>query len=380
MNQKELNELRRHLSPSKCGISKLYGCYVSGGREIISQFQASLGLLSEFEGETYLALLKKSLSGALGKNLLDLSFSTQQVVDSPEHKRLSALRESKLEDPGLREDFFQTIIDALSLGDTPYLILLAHDTYDVPYWGKDDEDQADASDQVFSYLLCAICPVKEEKPALAYAPQEKTFLTRGISQILSAPVLGFLFPTFDDRAANLYHALYYTKSEEESHQELIDALFCTGPLLSAAQQRETFQNALTSCLNESCSYDVVQGVHEQLRERIEQHKESKDPAPLDLSVRDMGAMLRESGVAEEQIQAFEETCLADLGEGAVLSPGNLMDSKQVKVETPQLRLSLDPESSSLVEARVIHGRKFLLLPVPDEVTVNGIPIHFPEEA
>ena len=192
-------------------------------------------------------------------------------------------------------------------------------------------------------------------------------------------MLGFLFPTFDDRAANLYHALYYTKSEEESHQELIDALFCTGPLLSAAQQRETFQNALTSCLNESCSYDVVQGVHEQLRERIEQHKESKDPAPLDLSVRDMGAMLRESGVAEEQIQAFEETCLADLGEGAVLSPGNLMDSKQVKVETPQLRLSLDPESSSLVEARVIHGRKFLLLPVPDEVTVNGIPIHFPEE-
>ena len=163
---------------------KLYGCYVSGGREIISQFQASLGLLSEFEGETYLALLKKSLSGALGKNLLDLSFSTQQVVDSPEHKRPSALRE-KAEDPALREDFFQTIIDALSLGDTPYLILLAHDTYDVPYRGKDDEDQADASDQVFSYLLCAICPVKEEKPALAYAPRKKTFL-----YLVSAQILG----------------------------------------------------------------------------------------------------------------------------------------------------------------------------------------------
>ena len=168
--------------------------------------------------------------------------------------------------------------------------------------------------------------------------------------------------------------MYYTKSEEESHQELIDALFCTGPLLSAAQQRETFQNALTSCLNESCSYDVVQGVHEQLRERFEQHKESKDPAPLDLSVRDMGAMLRESGVAEEQIQAFEETCLADFGEGAVLSPGNLMDSKQVKVER---RCSCAcPDRDSLVEARLVswshccrcrrgHRQRYL--------------IHFPEE-
>ena len=193
MNQKELNEIRRHLSLKRCGIHKIYGCFVSSGKEIISDFQTSFGLMSEFEAEKYLSLLKKTLSGTLGKNLLDLSFSTQQVVDSPEHKRLSALRNTQLEEPSARAAFFQSVIASLSLGDTPYLILLAHDAYDVPHRGGDDELQADASDQVFSYLLCAICPVKEEKPELACSipNMRKKFIrtssTRFFTQGLSCP-------------------------------------------------------------------------------------------------------------------------------------------------------------------------------------------------
>lgn len=201
----------------------------------------------------------------------------------------------------------------------------------------------------------------------------------GIKQIISPPELGFLFPTFDQRAANLYHALFYTKHEEEIHQDFIDEIFHTGPLLSAAQQRETFQHALTVSLNETCSYDVIQGVHEQFRERIAQHKESRDPEPLDLSIREVGAILQESGVPKAQIEAFEETCIQQFGENAALSPSNLIDSKRFQVASPQLKISIDPESSSFIEARILHGRKYLLVPVTDEVEVNGIPIHFPEE-
>lgn len=379
MNQKELNELRRRLAPGKCAIRRLYGCFVSSGGEIISTFQAPLGLLSEFENEKYLSLLKKTLSGALGKSLRSLSFSTQQVVDSPEHRRLSALRQCQLEDEGLREEFFQAAIASLSLGDTPYLILLAHDAYDVPYRGKDDEDQADASDQVFSYILCAVCPVKESKPELAYAPDDKAFHTKAIAQILAPPTVGFLFPAFDDRAANLYGALYYTKGEEDVQQGFVDEIFRTGPLLSPAQQRENFQEALTSCLNETCSYDLVQGVCEQFRERIAQHKESRDPEPLDFSIHDVGTMLRQCGASEAQTAAFEETCTQRFGPDAALHPGNLLDSNRFQVEGPQMKITMDPDSSSLVQARVIHGRKYLLLPVTDEVTVNGIPIAFPTE-
>ncbi len=198
---------------------------------------------------------------------------------------------------------------------------MAHDVYDVPHRGGDDELQADASDQVFSYLLCAICPVKEEKARTGLRPWgTRSSRTLGISQIISPPELDSCSPTFDQRAANLYHALFYTKHEEEIHQDFIDEIFHTGPLLSAAQQRETFQHALTVSLNETCSYDVIQGVHEQFRERIAQHKESRDPEPLDLSIREVGAILQESGVPKAQIEAFEETCIQQFGENAALSP------------------------------------------------------------
>lgn len=377
MNQRERNELRRHIKLNQCGISKVYGCFVSSSREIISRLDSSLGLLSEFEGEKYLSLLKKVLSGTLGKNLIDIVFSTRQVMEGEEHKLLSALRESKLEDASLREAFFQRVIQSLDLGDTSYLILLAYDAYDVPYRAKDDELQADASDTVYRYLLCAICPVKEEKPELAYFPGDQAFHSRGISQIVAQPEVGFLFPAFDDRAANLYNALFYTRDDSQRHQELIDGIFHTDAPMSAAEQKETFQDILSDALDEDCSYDVLQSVHEQLRERLAEHKERKDPEPLDMSPQELGTILRSSGVPSQRVESFQRKCGEQFGADAALRPDNLIDSKRFRIETPQLKISVDPDSSYLIEAKIIKGRKYLLIPADDGVQVNGVEIYFP---
>lgn len=379
MNQKELNEIRRRIAPNKCGISRLYGCFVNGSsREIISCLDTSLGLLSEFENEKYLSLLKKVLSGGLGKNLIDIVFSTQQVMKGEEHKLLSDLRQTCLSDPDLREAFFQKIIAALDMADTNYLILLAHDTYDVPYKGKDDALQQDASDTVYSYLLCSVCPVKDGKPELAYFPGEKEFHSSGISHIVSPPVLGFLFPAFDDRAPNLYNALYYAKDPNELHQAFIDTVFATEPPMSAGQQKETFHSALSDALEEDCSFDVLQQVHEQIREVILDHKESKDPNPLELSAQELGTILKGGGVPGERVQAFQQQCARDFGPDSPLKPANLIDSKKFTIETPQVKISVDPEASYLVETRVIGGRKYILIPADDGMEVNGIPVRFPE--
>ncbi|MDD7289491.1 MAG: DUF4317 domain-containing protein [Clostridiales bacterium] len=377
MNQRERNELRRHIKLNQCGISKVYGCFVSSSREIISWLDSSLGLLSEFEGEKYLSLLKKVLSGTLGKNLIDIVFSTRQVMEGEEHKLLSALRESKLEDASLREAFFQRVIQSLDLGDTSYLILLTYDAYDVPYRARDDELQADASDSVYRYLLCAVCPVKEEKPELAYFPGDQAFHSRGISQIVSQPEVGFLFPAFDDRAANLYNALFYTRDDSQRHQELIDGIFHTDAPMSAAEQKETFQDILSDALDKDCSYDVLQSVHEQLRERLAEHKERKDPEPLDMSAQELGTILRSSGVPSQRVESFQRKCGEQFGDDTALRPDNLIDSKRFHIETPQLKISVDPDSSYLIEAKIIKGRKYLLIPADDGVQVNGVEIHFP---
>lgn len=379
MNQRELGELRRRFRPDKSAISRIYGCYVNSSKEVISYIDASLGVMPQEEAEKYLGLLKKALSGTLGRNLIDIVFSTQQVVDSDEHRLLSVLRDSGLKDGAVRQTFYQKIIESLDMGDSNYLILLAHDVYDVPYRGKDDETQADASDQVFSYIVCCVCPVKDSKVELGYFPGENEFHNCAAGQIVAAPELGFLFPAFDDRAANIYNALFYSHKADELHQEFIDAVFHTEPPMSAPEQREAFETAINETLEDSCSIDLVQSVHEQLMERIEQHKERKDPEPLTLTVREVGAILQGCGVDEERVASFCDKCNEQFGDHAVLNPDNLIDRKRFEIKTANATISVDPEHSYLVETRVINGRKYILIPADEGVEVNGLSVHIESE-
>ena len=148
---------------------------------------------------------------------------------------------------------------------------------------------------MYSYLLCSICPVKLTKPALSYHVRENEFHNRRADWLVSPPELGFLFPAFDDRTANIYNALLYTRTPDQVHHEFIAAVFHTEPPLSAAEQREGFQAALSGALDDSFNMEVVQAVHEQLLDKIEQHKESKDPEPLTVSVQEVAAILKAAG-------------------------------------------------------------------------------------
>jgi len=130
MNQKELNEIRRRMTPNKSNISKIYGCYVNSNKAIISYLEESLGIMPQLEIEKYMIFLKKALSGSLGKNLVDIVFSTQQVHDSDEHRLLTSLTNSELKDAAAREQFYQKVIQSLDMEDCNYLILLASDAYE----------------------------------------------------------------------------------------------------------------------------------------------------------------------------------------------------------------------------------------------------------
>ena len=375
MNQKELSEIRRRFAPDKNNIGKIYGCYVNSNKEIISYLDESLGILPEPETERYLSLLKKTLTGGFGKNLIDIVFSTQQVHDSDEHRLLTSLISSELKDADAREQFYQKVIDTLDMEDSNYLIVLASDTYDVPYRGKDDEVQAEASDGVFKYMICAICPVRDGKPGLGYFSGENEFHSYTASQIVTPPELGFMFPTFDSRASNIYNALFYTKNTAQIHREFIDAVFHTETPMSADEQKETFKSVLTDSLENCCSYDVIQAVHEQIRERIEQHKELKDPDPLDITTREVGEILLSSGVPEEQVRTFQEKCGEEFGDGAVLNPSNIIDSGKFELVTPQVKITVDPEYSYMVETTVLNGKKYILIPADGGVEVNSVQVN-----
>ena len=376
MNLKEINELRRLFRPDRSAISRIYGCYVNASREIVSYLDTSLGLLPEEEVEMYLGRLKKILTGSLGKNLVDIVFSTQQVMDSPEHRLLRTLRDSRLEDTAAREEFYRRIIDSLDLGGEGYLILLAAGSYDVPRRSKDGESGGEESESVYRYLVCAICPVKDSGMALRYFHDANEFHGSSAGQVVANSYLGFLFPAFDNRTANLYNALYYAQKPSDLHQELIDAVFHTEmPLMSATEQREAFHDVLRESLGEECGYDLLQTLHEQLRERMEQSRESRDPEPPGLTPREICEILDSGGASGERLEAFERSCGDHFGASAVLNPANLIDSKRFEIVTPEVSISVDPAYSYVVEERVINGRKYLLIPAEHDVTVNGVPVN-----
>lgn len=377
MNQKELNEIRRRLSPDKNSIGKIYGCYVNTTKQIIARIDGSTALMPELELEKYMGILRKTLGGALGKNLLDLTFSMQQVIDSEEHKLLSTLRSTGLTDEEAREKFYQKVIDSLNMEHENYIILLAYDTYDVPKKHRDDADE-DGSDTIFRYFICSVCPVKDGKPELGYNSAQKEFHGYESEQIVASPILGFMFPTFEDRVANIHNALFFSKDAGELHDEFINALFKTDIPMTAPAQKDLFNSVLVESLEDDFSYDVMQSVHEQIRERIEQHKETKDPDPLELNAHEVGNILHNSGVSQEKIDAFGEKFGKEFGLGVSLNPANLIDAKKFELETPQVKISVDPASSYMIETRIIEGKKYILIPAGEGVEVNGVNVNITE--
>lgn len=373
MNEREVSEIRRRFRPDKSNITHIRGCYVSDKGEVLSQLNQAVSLMLEDEKEKVLGVLKRTLSGTLGKNLMDLSFPTEQVVNGEEHKLLMKLRDSRLEDEEAVETFFDHVRQCVTM-DTNYLILLAYDAYDVPFRGRDGARLDDASADVFSYILCSVCPVKLSKSALSYHTQEQAFHNSKTEWIVCAPELGFLFPAFDDRSTNLYGALYYSRDIADGHEQFIDTVFRSAPPMPAAAQKETFQSVLGGSLEDDCSMAVVQAVHAQLSGMIQEHKESREKEPLVISKPEVNHVLKTCGLSEARVEAFDKGFDESFGAHADLNPQNLVDAKRFEISTPDVKIQVNPERRDLIETRVLGGAKYILIHAEEGVEVNGIPI------
>ena len=375
MNEKEIAEIRRRYRQGKTNIAHVVGCYVNEERQIVARFDQSLTLSGQEETDKFLALLRRTLSGTLGKNLIDITFSTAQVAGQAgdEHALLMALRDSKLQDEAAREEFYARAIETLDV-EGNYLILLTCDAYDVPGFAKDGQRFEDGSEEVYTGILCSVCPVKMTKPALSYFVVENAFRNRDIDWLVAPPEMGFLFPAFDDRSTNLYGALYYTRDTTHSHTAFTDRIFAAPLPMPAAAQKETFDAILAESLGEACSCQVVQSVQEQLCSMIAEHKESGEPQPLLLDRHAAVRVLEECGVEENRVEAFGQRLEEDFGPEAALPPRNLVDTKPLELGGPDVTIQVNPERGDLVETRIIDGVRYILIRAEEGVEVNGVEV------
>ena len=376
MNKKEISEIRRRFNPDYENIGHIYGCYVNAAKEIVSYMDMSCALMDKSEREMYLKLMKKSLSGTLGRNLLNIEVSSEEEG----HRMLQALRKTSLRDENVRNIFFDAVIEHLDMGDSSYVILLASDSYDVPFKGGDEEFLEDSSDEVFDYFVCAICPVKDAKAALSYQADEQSFRGGCLGHILAPPEAGFMFPAFDDRCANIHNLLYYSRNTASLQDTFIKELFNARKVpMSAGAQKNIFSAILSDALTDSCSIDVVASVHEQLREKIQIHKESKEPYAPEIYLDDMDEILKANGIPEEKINDFSQSIEKHFGDNPALNPENLIESRKYELTTPEVKIKVNPEVAGRITTRIIDGCSYILIPAGEGVEVNGIDITINKE-
>lgn len=376
MTEKELREIKRRFRPEKSNIPKIVGCFVNTNGQIISKISQSIAMSDSVVSEKLLGVMKKTLSGSLGTNLTDICFSTKQVLESEEHKLLTTLVKTRLEDSDALENFYAKVAESVKF-ESNYVILLANDIYDVFSHSTDGEESG--SSEQFSYVICAVCPVKSMPEALSFKESDSLFHALSASALLASPEIGFMFPCFDDRKTNIYNALYYTRSIAESYGDFTEKIFASEPPMPPKMQRESFNSCISSVLSEECSYEVIRSVHSEISEMIEAHKESRDPEPLRITKATVKTVLAGCGIADEKLDKLDERFDESFGKNAELAPKNILSVGKFELETPDVKIKIDPAHRDLVSTQVINNVKYVMIRVDGAVEVNGININIDGE-
>ena len=369
MNKKEVLEIRKQFTPANCAITRIAGCYVDHEKNKRMESKSAFLSLPEEEAFKYFDIFKKTLSGTMGKNMLNMEFPIDQEMPGGTQEFLMKLKASKLEDDMLLEEFYDKVIATYEYAENYYIILI-HAMYDVPGKSSDNMEMFDASDEVYEYLVCSICPVSLSKAGLSYNAEANCIQDRIRDWVVDMPDKGFLFPAFNDRSTDIHGVLYYTKKSEDLQPELIEQLLGARMPMSANTQKETFQILIEDTLGEEGDYDTIRNIHETLNELIEEHKE--EPEPLQLDKTDVRKVFEQSGVSAERMEQFDRNYEETAGEKTSLLAANIAETKKFQIETPDVVIKVNPERSDLIETRIIDGRQCLVIAVDDHIEVNGV--------
>ena len=431
MNKKEVLELKRRFKKDQATFTQLVGCYVDCNHNKVCKFGGKFLTLEEDEYYKYLEIANKVLSGTVGNNLLDLEFPLQEEEVGGRQQILMALRESKLENEELLDTYYDLVIDTYDEAGN-YLILLYLDSYDVMTRTRDNIN-LDESEEVYEYLLCAICPVALSKPGLGYLEGEQRIGPRIRDWVVGAPDTGFLFPAFNDRSTDIHSALFYTKNTKEPHSEFMANGLGCGVERTATEQKMAFHSIIRNVLGaesegtEDTLLDIQQNLSDMIDDYSEKHEEEDGPFLLDKEV--VQKVLTESNVSEEKMTRIEKSIDEAFGEKLPIAE-NVIDAKaleanevrieklaledQVGVLTLQLEekkeeleekntaleertsqllekqeeidnyiaetktydvvLRVKPEKASQIKSQVINGEKCLVIPLKENehATINGV--------
>lgn len=417
MTKKDILELKRRFKKEDCTFTRLCGCYVNGQKNIILHINETFLNLAEEEFFKYLEIAKKTLSGSIGNNLLELAFLPEEGNQGGKQQFFLGLRESKLKNEALLDRFYELIIENFDYAGN-YLILIFHDAYDV-ITKTSDNGKLDESEEVYEYLLCAICPVELTKPGLGYRQEENRIAARIRDWVVLPPETGFVFPAFTDRSSDIHSVMYYTKNPKEPHSELMGEVLGCQLQRTAAEERTTFQAIIENTTGESKeeSEEVFMEIQQVLHDIVEERKESYEKEPLILNSDTLQTVITNSNIPENIASQIEKSCTEAFGDLPPVAE-NLIDAKALEINakkkkeqnlqkevvllkqeleetkakitseaedtamesetteesTSDIILKVKPQKVPEIKSQMIDGKKYILIPMEEEeqAMINGI--------
>lgn len=354
MRKKDILELKRRFKKEQCTFTKMCGCYVNGEKHSILKFRESFLNLDEEEYFKYLEIAKKVLSGTIGNNILELNFEVNEDFINERQISLMQFKNSQLKDDALLDNFYDLIIDNYDYTGN-FLILFFHDAYDVITKTKDNV-KIDESEEVYEYVLCAICPVSLSEPGLRYFEEENEIKARIREWVVESPTNGFVFPAFIDRSSDVNSIIYYTKNPKDTHIELMEnALGCPSKQ-TATVQKETFQSLIKDSFSddENKADKVFMDIQDNLSAMIEEYEalnDDKDSEPISLTKKDIQNLLIESDIPVEIAANIENSYVESFGEDIPLAK-NLIDAKALKENVQRKKEERLHKQVEILQARL----------------------------
>lgn len=316
MRKKDILELKKRFKKDHCTFTKMCGCYVNGEKNILLKFRETFLNLEEDDYFKYLEIAKKVLSGTIENNILELNFELNEEHVNEKQLEFMKLKNSQLKDDLLLDDFYNSIINNYDY-EGNFLILIFHDAYDIITKTKDNA-KLDESEEVYEYILCAICPVELSKAGLRYFEEENSIKSRTRDWVVEAPSNGFVFPAFINRTTDVNSIMYYTKNAKDTHPELMENVLGCPSKQTNTEKKETFNDILRDALgpDEKKSDHFFMEIQESLNNKIEEHNiiHEDSETPIFLTDEVIQDILNESGVPDEITTKIEKSYAESFGD------------------------------------------------------------------
>lgn len=378
MINKEILEIKKLLNKAEDSSIKLCGCYVAGEeKKKLTYINDYISNMPDDDQHKFVEILRKALSGTLGKNLFNLDFTPEAENEGGRQSFLLALRNSELKDNELLDNYYDSVIEKFNLAGN-YLILVMYDVYGVPVKTKDNI-KLDDSEEMFSYIISCICPVNLAKPALSYHEETNSIENRTRDWIVDMPCAGFMFPAFNDRSTDIHSLLYYVKSPSSMYDDFVTEGLGCGEAVPAQFQKEIFNDILADVVVNQPELEVVEvvrNVNDSITEIMENNTSDE---PVIFDKQDIKNILSQSGVAEELMEKVDLKFEKELGEDMKFIADDILEKRKFEVKTNDVIINVKPENSSIVKIRMIDGMKCLVIPMDDNVEINGIVSKIKEE-